>query len=61
MAPIWSVAQTGDCNGDARSDILWTNGSGDVVAWLMNGATVLSLANYGRVAPTSSIQSMNAD
>ena len=48
-------------NGDARSDILWTNGSGDVVAWLMNGATVLSLANYGRVAPTSTIQSMNAD
>ncbi len=36
----WSVAGVGDFNGDTRSDVLWRNTSGEVVEWLMNGATV---------------------
>jgi FG-GAP repeat len=38
----WSIAGTGDFNGDGYSDILWRNTNGDVVIWLMNGTTVLN-------------------
>jgi len=38
----WSVAGIGDFNGDGRRDILWRNSSGEVVDWLMNGATIVS-------------------
>ena len=30
----WSVAGTGDFNGDGRDDILWRNSNGDVTNWL---------------------------
>ena len=30
----WSVAGTGDFNGDGRDDILWRNANGDVTNWL---------------------------
>ncbi len=36
----WSVAGLGDFDGDTRSDILWRNSSGELVAWMMNGATI---------------------
>ena len=36
----WSVAGVGDFNGDTRSDVLWRNASGELVEWLMNGATI---------------------
>jgi hypothetical protein len=35
----WTIAQTGDFNFDAKSDILWRNTSGDIAMWLMNGTT----------------------
>jgi hypothetical protein len=39
----WTIAGTGDFNGDGRSDILWYNPStGEAVIWLLNGTTVLS-------------------
>ncbi len=38
----WSVAGTGDFDGDSRADILWRNTSGEVGEWQMNGSTVLS-------------------
>ena len=35
----WSVAQTGDYDGDGKSDILWQN-NGSIAMWLMNGAAL---------------------
>jgi hypothetical protein len=49
----WSVAQTGDFNGDGKADILWYNTNGDTSIWLMtaNGTQiqVLSVADLGVV------------
>ena len=36
MAPlIWSIAGTGDFNGDGLTDVLWQTPFGDVTTWLM--------------------------
>jgi hypothetical protein len=41
--PGWKIIATGDFNGDGKADILWRNSTtGQVVAWLMNGSTLLS-------------------
>jgi FG-GAP-like repeat len=52
----WSVAQTGDFNGDGKADILWHNTNGDTSIWLMTGTAtqvqVLSRTDLGLV-PTS--------
>ena len=37
----WSVAGTGDFNGDGTADILWRNTSGELTTWLMNGNTII--------------------
>ena len=40
----WQIAETGDFNGDAKSDILWRDmsmGGGTVAIWLLNGLQVL--------------------
>ena len=31
----------GDYNGDGKSDVLWRNGSGETLMWLMDGTTVV--------------------
>jgi Glucose / Sorbosone dehydrogenase/FG-GAP-like repeat len=52
----WSVAQTGDFNGDGKADILWHNTNGDTSIWLMTASgtqmQVLSATDLG-VVPTS--------
>ena len=35
----WKVAGTGDFNGDGTSDILFQNGSGEVVDWMLKNGT----------------------
>ena len=65
----WTIAQTGDYNGDGMSDILWlctvtATGictAGDVAVWFMNGSTVASSPGLGNVGTTWSVQSVNAE
>ena len=34
----WTIAETGDYNGDGKSDILWIDNTGNVGVWFMNGS-----------------------
>ena len=59
----WTVAGTGDFNGDGRDDILWRNSAGLTVDWLANasgnGGFISNYANSAvRVATTTSIGSI---
>ena len=38
----WKIADTGDFNGDGKTDLLWRNDNGSIETWQMNGATVLN-------------------
>ncbi len=63
MSSQWTIAQTGDYNGDGKSDILWidTSGtSGNVEVWFMNGAKVSSMASF-TIGKGWSVQSANAE
>jgi hypothetical protein len=55
------VAETGDFNGDGKSDILWQDTSGKVAIWFMNGTQVAQSAGVGTVPTVWSIQGTNAD
>ena len=44
-----------DYNGDGKSDIAWRDTSGDIAAWLMNGAALSSSGSLGGVSGTWSI------
>src|SRR5262249_29252135 len=42
----WSIAGTGDVNGDADADIIWRNTvTGDVGVWEMNGTSITLATN----------------
>ncbi len=61
MSNVWSVAQSGDYNGDGVSDILWVDNSGNLAIWFMNNVgTVSSAAAFGNIAGWS-VQSANAE
>jgi hypothetical protein len=57
----WTVAETGDFNGDGKSDILWYGSNGGVAVWLMNGATITAALGVGSLPTDWQIQSANAD
>ncbi len=44
MGAEWTAFGSADFNGDGKSDLLWTNASGQVSIWQLNGA---SLAQFG--------------
>ncbi len=51
----WSVASTGDTNGDGHPDLVWRNKvSGQVLVWEMGGSTGTTVLNYGSPFATQS-------
>ena len=55
MRTDWTVAGTGDFNGDGRDDVLWRHDNGAVTDWLgqANGGFVSNLPIAIVAAPTS--------
>ena len=49
---IWSIAGTGDFNGDGTTDILWHDAYGDVTIWMMNAGSIAQGISVGNL-PTS--------
>jgi hypothetical protein len=58
---VWSVAATGDYDGDGMSDILWRDTGGNTAIWFMNGTNVASSAAVGNIPTTWTVQSVNAE
>jgi FG-GAP-like repeat/FG-GAP repeat len=59
----WSLAGTGDFNGDAHDDLLWRNTNGSLVEWLMNQSTITSsqtVTSQGKAATPDSSWSVVA-
>jgi hypothetical protein len=54
--PSWHIKDTGDFNGDGRSDILWQGDDGTPAIWLMNGMASTSTGPAGPFNPGPSWQ-----
>jgi hypothetical protein len=57
----WTMAQTGDFNGDRKSDLLWRDTAGDTSIWFMNGVSVASTGNVGIIPTIWTLQTANSD
>jgi hypothetical protein len=58
----WTVVQTGDFSGDAKSDILWSNPStGQLVVWFIDGTSLIGGGSPGSAPSPWQVQGMNAD
>jgi len=60
MSAGWSIVETGDFDGDGKSDVLLQHTSGNVGVWFMNGAQVTP-AGVGSPPAGWSIQRLNVD
>jgi len=61
IATTWTIAETGDFDGNGKSDILWIDGTGNVAIWFMNGATIASTTGLGNVGTSWTVQATNAE
>jgi hypothetical protein len=61
IATTWTIAETGDFDGNGKADILWIDGTGNVAIWFMTGATIASTASLGNVGTTWTVQAENAE
>ena len=52
---IWSIAGTGDFNGDGTTDILWHDAYGDVTIWLMSAGSIAQGVSVGNLPTNWSI------
>ena len=59
-ATTWTIAETGDFDGNGMSDILWVDGSGNIAIWFMN-ATIASTASLGNIGTSWTVQAQNAE
>jgi len=50
IATTWTIAETGDFDGNGKADILWIDGTGNVAIWFMTGATIASTASLAMSA-----------
>ena len=58
----WSIVETGDFDGDGKSDILWRDANtGTTVIWFLNGTQVSQSTTVGAVGSDWTIQGLNAD
>jgi hypothetical protein len=49
VANDWTVAGTGDFDGDGKFDILWRRNNGEVAIWLMDAKTIKVAHSFGIV------------
>jgi hypothetical protein len=49
LGASYSLAATGDYNGDGKGDLIWTSTSHDVLMWRSNGTAFVknSVGSYG--------------
>ena len=58
----WQIIETGDFNGDGKSDILWRSSSfGAIAMWFMNGGQIMQSEGIGFIGNDWTIQNTNAD
>jgi FG-GAP repeat len=61
VSTTWTIVQTGDYDGDGKSDLLWQDTSGNTSIWFMNGTAVASSAGLGNASTGWKVQSTNAE
>jgi hypothetical protein len=57
----WSIGETGDFDGDGKSDLLWRDTRGNTAIWFLNGLQVASSAGLGSIPTIWTIQGTNAE
>ena len=61
IATTWSIVQTGDYDGNGKSDLLWRDNVGNTAIWFMNGVALSSTGSLGNIPTVWTVQGMNVD